>query len=646
MDENISICPSDDLSTRNGYTGIRQATDDVNLDTVLLLSQNDEDMEDDLDNKSLEPLELVQSHQQQNRVTAYLVLASVMAAFGGILFGYDIGIISGALLQLREVFHLDCFQQEVVVSALLLGALIGSLVGGFIIDAIGRRWAIIFNDVIFVIGAIILLVANTFTTLVAGRLIIGFAVSLSVIGECIYISEISPAKRRGSLVSLNELGITVGLLLAYLVNFLFITVRNGWRYMFGLSMIPAIVQGIGMYILPPSPRYLIIRKRDTEARNVLVVLRGSDNVDEELMQITTSIHNEKDYSVCDLFRSVDNMRGRLFIGVGLVFFQQVTGQTNVLYYAPTVFQLVGFKTDSVATLATIGLGGVKALSTIVCLLSVDKVGRRRFLLFGAFCMMVVIMTLGIITQILPSPASENPCRDYKVYDNLTTTDSTPYLTPLSDDNVSASDTSVQKKRTLRHLLGDSREFTHLQNKHIFKRENIFNISANSTDDNNSGSQAAKYVALISLMLYVAAYSIGFGPVTWILLSEIFPSGIRGRATSFATVVNWGTNLVISLTFLNLVNGLGISWTFILYGFICAASIVFVYLFVPETKNRSLEQVSADINRSSLYNQSAHRCHLLPCCHDSRQLHISHSNYSEVDRTSNMASLESIPSSLI
>ncbi|XP_070556195.1 solute carrier family 2, facilitated glucose transporter member 10-like isoform X2 [Ptychodera flava] len=703
--------------------------------TVLLLSQTDDEFEDAQDDKSMEPFELdelrpvnqVQSHADDGKITGYLVLASIMAAFGGILFGYDIGIISGAMLQLQTEFQLTCLNQEVVVCALLLGALIGSIVGGVIIDAIGRRLTIIINAGIFIVGALIITLASSYVTLVIGRLILGFAVSLSVIAECIYISEISPTKRRGSLVSLNELGITMGLLLAYLVNFLFINVHEGWRYMFGLSMVPAVIQGIGMIMLPPSPRYLLIKKREDEARIVLQKVRGCLDVEDELVQIRTAMRTERDYSMCDLFKSIDNMRGRMMIGIGLVFFQQVTGQTNVLYYAPTVFQMLGFQSNSAATLATVGLGFVKALATIVCLLCVDRAGRRRFLMVGTLSMAMVITLLGIATKLLPMTDLKPACVSVPLvlpsnspFPNGVTT-AMPVSANATTLSLSHSETSTnhtdnvfrrsvmdqtfiafqekistfytnenpniqngglasehrdhnsgQRSQVIGHPSRDiaKREVRvqHLQLSSIYKdrvflerflRDTNQLNNSNETESNvdsdvekfsQAGTVAAKYIALVSLMCYLAAYSFSFGPVTWILLSEIFPSGIRGRATSFATIFNWGINLIMSLTFLQLMNEVGISWTFILYGVICVISAVFVYLFVPETKNRSLEQVSAELNNSIL-KKTRKRCRLLSCCHRKNlALPISHGRYAElrrgqtVDSVSHLAPFDFIPDS--
>ncbi|KAK3089696.1 hypothetical protein FSP39_005693 [Pinctada imbricata] len=522
--------------------------------------------------------------------SCYVVLASVMASLGGILFGYDIGIISGAVLQLREVFCLSCTQQELVISSMLIGAIIGSLSGGFLVDGIGRRRTIIVISVIFVLGAIVLAVSPNYPSLLIGRLILGFAVSVSATGECTYISEIAPAKRRGLLVSLNELGITIGLLLAYLVNYIFISQENGWRYMFGLSCIPAFIQFAGMVFLPPSPRYLMLRNKDDQAESVLLKLRGysKTKAEKELEMIRVSIASEQSNGCTDLLSSVDNMRGRMFIGAGLVFFQQCTGQPNVLYYAPTIFEAVGFESHSASTLATVGLGFVKVVMTVISLCCVDRWGRRKFLLLGASLMALGILTLGLVSHLNDHTQDANPCLDNS---HCFLNTSQPFL-PTSS--------------SIEHHLPNEQDPLH-NNDLTHPNSSFSNISSNASLYSNltdvtkkhihiHGSMLGKIAAFSSLVLYVAAYGFSFGPVTWLVLSEIFPASVKGRAVAFTTVLNWGTNLVVSSTFLDVMNEIGVSWTFVIFSIVCVLSVLFVYTSVPETKGKSLEQISNDLKR--------------------------------------------------
>ncbi|XP_076088552.1 solute carrier family 2, facilitated glucose transporter member 10-like isoform X1 [Mytilus galloprovincialis] len=517
----------------------------------------------------------------------YVLAASVMASLGGILFGYDIGIISGAILQLKEKFCLSCFDQELVVSSMLFGALLGSCFGGMIIDWFGRRFTIIVNAGIFTIGAVIAAGAPVFYVVVIGRVVLGFAVSVSAIAECIYISEIAPAKRRGLLVSLNELGITCGLLIAYLVNYACIDIENGWRYMFVISVIPAVIQGIGMIFLPPSPRFLMLHKQESKAEAVLLKLRGGCNVEKEIDNIRTAVYHEKNTHCCDIFSKSNNMRGRLFIGAGLVFFQQFTGQPNVLYYASTILQAVGFHTDSAATLATVGLGGVKVLMTIVALLCVDRWGRRKFLLVGATLMGISLLVLGLVTHYDSGESITNPCQD---------------------------DMFCQSFNSSSVLLNSSLEIqTHVREVTV-----ISNFTANTTvypilPFKLHGDDAGRVMAFTALLTFVAAYGFSFGPISWLVLSEIFPSAIRGRAIALTTTLNWGTNLVISAVFLDMINGFGVSGTFFFFSSVCVVSVIFIFTTIPETKGKSLEQISEEMNKRSIISgMKAHCFRCLRC----------------------------------
>ncbi|XP_019619677.1 PREDICTED: solute carrier family 2, facilitated glucose transporter member 12-like [Branchiostoma belcheri] len=605
---------------------------------------SDMDTTEDKDGEAIEMEEL--QHRQENRTydgitTGYVLLASVMAALGGVLFGYDIGIVSGALLQLREELQLGCFQQEMVVSSMLMGAVIGSLTGGFIVDRFGRRSAIIVNAGVFVCGAMTLALAQSYAVLVTGRLVVGFAVSLSAIAECIYISEIAPSSKRGMLVSLNELGITLGILVAYLVNFLFISVPNGWRWMFGLSSLPAIAQGLGMVFLPPSPRYLIINRQEEKAQQVLRQLRGS-SVDVELNNIKNSLQTEQKFGVFDLFRTAGNMRGRMVIGTGIVFFQQFTGQPNVLYYAPTIFQLVGFQSNTAATLATVGLGIVKVLSTIVSLCLVDRFGRRKFLLAGATVMAVSILILGVITHSFPASEFKRPCESGNdTLPGSTHTRDVIFPATLFEPTLRYGNT-VTSPVTVRGIRQKSKKnfiwtsgvdlmsgsgaqlIRRVLRKHpnaVSSVEFVGNETEDGTELEVMVPDSAKGISLLTLMVFVAAYAFGFGPVSWLVLSEIFPVNVKGRAVALTTVLNWGTNLVISLSFLNLVESVGISVVCQGYAVMGVIAAVFILLVVPETKNRTLEQISHDLETRSVCGRLNQ---WLACCRGglSRRRHAS------------------------
>ncbi|EDV23116.1 uncharacterized protein TRIADDRAFT_58068 [Trichoplax adhaerens] len=429
--------------------------------------------------------------------TKTVLWASLISAIGGLLFGYDIGkiyfspkfnfneiyyslhnyasVISGAILQLQKVFNLNCIERERIVGVMLAGAVGGSIVGGYMIDKLGRWTSILLNSIVFIIGALVMSLAHNYATLIVGRILIGFAVAISAMAECVYIAEIAPSNRRGSLITLNELFITLGLLLAYLINYIFIDVANGWRFMFGLSALPAVFLAVSTYFLPNSPRWLLTRGRERDALTTLQKIRETNDVTTEFQLIKESLSAENasiattrskksfrnsaylaSYTFRSLFSSQGKLRKRLGIVVLLALFQQLTGQPNILYYAPTIFKSIGFSNGSDATLATVGLGMIKTIFTFIVLLGIDKI------------------------------------------------------------------------------------------------------------------------------------------VTWILISELFPPGIKGRASSVASLTNWLTNFLISFTFLDLSDSIGLSALFFIYGGISFISVGFIVSQVPETKRKTLEEISTDM----------------------------------------------------
>lgn len=271
--------------------------------------------------------------------SAIVYVAACVAAVGGLLFGYDMGIISGAKVQMQRDLGLQCWHISAIVAFLPVGAFFASLVGGYLVDKYGRRFSIVANAFLFTLGALLLAFSSRFPLLLVGRFLLGFAVSLSAIAECIYISEISTPEKRGMLVSLNELAITVGILLAFLVNYIFADVPGGWRVMFGLSSAVAVVQGVAMAFLPRTPQFLMIKRMDSEAEGVLRRLQITSNIRQTLTNIRLSLAEERSQSfVSVLCSNADNIGSRLFIGFGLVFFQQFSGQPNIIYYANDVFK--------------------------------------------------------------------------------------------------------------------------------------------------------------------------------------------------------------------------------------------------------------------------------------------------------------------
>jgi SP family galactose:H+ symporter-like MFS transporter len=330
--------------------------------------------------------------------TKFVYVAAAFAALGGLLFGYDTGVISGALIFIQKTFALSTFHQELVVSVVLVGACFGALSGGRLSDRFGRRGMLIFTAATFILGAIICAVAANVTMLIVGRAIVGLGIGFASSTVPLYISEVSPAEARGWQVSLFQFAITVGILAAYLVDYAF-SGAGSWRWMLGLAVVPGAALGLGMLVLPESPRWSAQRGNLEKARSVLVKVRGTKDVDAEMREIEATLHQAHEHGrLSDLW--LPEVRPAMVIGIGLAIFQQVTGINTVIYYAPKIIQSAGISSASGAILATAGIGLVNVLMTIVSMWLIDRVGRRPLLLTGIAGM---IVSLGVLGYAFHSP---------------------------------------------------------------------------------------------------------------------------------------------------------------------------------------------------------------------------------------------------
>jgi sugar porter (SP) family MFS transporter len=322
-----------------------------------------------------------------------VITIAAIAATGGLLFGFDTGVISGALLFIKKEWLLSEVSQGWVVSAVLIGAIIGSATSGKLSDRFSRKNVIIVTAIIFFLGSIGTGLAPNVEWLIAGRVIIGIAIGVASFTVPLYISEISPSNVRGALVSLNQLAITVGIVVSYLVDYAFAGVEHGWRYMFLVGVIPSLILGIGMYYLPRTPRWLMSNNREEEARKVLNRINAGHHVEEEITEMKNALKEEGAGRFRDLL--VPWLRPALIIGIAMMLIQQLTGINTVIYYAPTIFQMAGFASEAAAISATIIVGVINVLFTIVSIWLLDKVGRRPLLLGGLSGMIISLAALGI-----------------------------------------------------------------------------------------------------------------------------------------------------------------------------------------------------------------------------------------------------------
>src|SRR3990167_271897 len=331
--------------------------------------------------------------ESENLMAVYLVCA--IAALAGLLFGFDTGIISGALLFIEQGFTLSTVMKELIVSSVLLGAMAGSLLSGRLTDLYGRRLVILIISGLFIIGTLIASLATSVQFILIGRLCIGFAIGIGSYTAPLYIAEVAQLELRGGLVSLNQLAITIGIMCSYFINYAFTNTQGSWRLMFAIGLIPAVFLAIGMIFLPESPRWLIKQKRHEEARKILRRLRGKHNVAHELNAIENGL-SVREAGLKEVFSAT--IRPVLFLGMMLGFLQQVTGINTIIYYAPTIFQLAGFQDSRSAILATAGIGVVNVIATIFAVLYLDKLGRRTLLLVGLVGMCLSLLSLSLAFQ--------------------------------------------------------------------------------------------------------------------------------------------------------------------------------------------------------------------------------------------------------
>lgn len=326
----------------------------------------------------------------------FVIYVAAIAAMGGLLFGYDTGVISGAMLFIEKKWTLTPFDKGWIVSSVLVGAVLGSAFSGRIADKFGRKKVIIVTAVIFFLGSIFSAAANSPEMLIWSRILIGLAIGVASFTVPLYISEISPTNIRGALVSMNQLAITIGILGSYFIDQYFASFTLSWRLMFFVGVIPSILLAIGMIFLPDTPRWLVFAGKDDEARKIIAKIESEDKAEQELNIIKNSIKEESGSSYLDLLKP--SLKPALIIGIGLMFFQQMTGINTIIYYAPTIFKMAGFVSETAAIAATVSVGIVNVLLTVVSMFLIDRLGRKPLLYGGLVGMTAGLMLLGLAFQ--------------------------------------------------------------------------------------------------------------------------------------------------------------------------------------------------------------------------------------------------------
>ncbi|MBN2485210.1 MAG: sugar porter family MFS transporter [Bacteroidales bacterium] len=333
--------------------------------------------------------------KEKKSINWNLIVIAIIASTGGLLFGFDTGVISGALPFLKQSWALTTGQQEWITTAVLVGAFLGAIFGGRLTDILGRKKIIIYTSIIFAIASILCGISPSPAFLIVSRILIGVAIGISSIAVPLYISEISPAKIRGALVSSFQLMITIGILVSYFSDLAFADESNpfSWRWMFYVGVFPAIVLFVGMIFMPETPRWLLSKGRNEEGEKVLKKVENPSDFQDSLKKINEEI--EKDKSAArfkDIF--VATWKTPIFIAIGIMFVQQFVGINTVIYYAPTIFLLAGFSGAKAAIAATVSVGTINVLSTVVSMFLIDKLGRRKLYFIGLVGMCLSLVALG------------------------------------------------------------------------------------------------------------------------------------------------------------------------------------------------------------------------------------------------------------
>jgi sugar porter (SP) family MFS transporter len=463
------------------------------------------------------------SEKNKYNKSVVVVIASI-AATGGLLFGFDTGVISGAIPFLQEYFDLTDSQVENITALGLIGAVVGAIVTGRLSDYLGRKKVILASAFVFATGAVWTGLAPTVTQLMISRFYLGLAIGVSSFAVPLYISEISPTKIRGTLVSMFQLLITVGILTAYLSDNALADNNNleCWRPMLWVGVIPALVLFIGMFFLPETPRWLISKGREEEGEKVLRRVEDPSLIENSMaamrhdMAIDASQAGWK-----EIFKPW--LRNALIIAIGIMFFQQFVGINTVIYYSPKIFLAAGFEGAEAAIAASVIVGAVNVFFTIVSLFVIDRLGRRKLYFLGLTGIAVALISMGL-GFMLPG--------------------------------------------------------------------------------------VTKWFLVVSVLVYIAFFAISLGPLGWLIISEVFPTRVRGLGASIGSLSNWGFNTLVVWTFYKMASAIGnakdvvvpegrdlsdvcpncVGSVFWIFAAVALIGIVWGYYFIPETKGISLEKI--------------------------------------------------------
>jgi sugar porter (SP) family MFS transporter len=507
----------------------------------------------------------------------YVYIVSLVVALGGFLMGFDASVISGVNRFIELEFELTKIQLGWAVASLTLSATIAMMIAGPLSDRISRKRVLTLAAILYSISAIGSAFAPSFWFLVVARMIGGLGVGASLIVAPMYIAEIAPTKIRGSLVSINQLNIVMGISVAFFTNYMILQLGQSdmawaqalqfdaynWRWMLGLETLPAVLYFVGLFFVPNSPRWLMMNDRDDEAMDVFTKVNGREKAKDVYKLVKESFEKEKDQEkrkLRDLFKPA--LKLVLLVGVVIGVLQQITGINAVFFYAPIIFEQTGIGTDA-SFVQAILVGLTNLVFTVLAILFIDRLGRKPLLIGGvggiALCMLVLAFAFSSATYSLEQDSMTE----------LPTEINQQQLSPMFGV---VYDNDLSFKQALSDNLG----------------EDV--AAAYESQLITAAADINATLILICILGFVASFAISLGPIMWVLFSEIFPNSIRGLAISFVGLINSAVSFSVQLVFPWELANFGSSITFLIYGIFAVAGLIFIITVVPETKGKSLEEL--------------------------------------------------------
>ena len=506
---------------------------------------------------------------------------ALIVALGGFLMGFDASVIAGVVGAIELEFGLSKIQLGWSVSSLSLTATLGMLLSGPLSDRIGRRPVLMVAAVLFAVSAVTSAIAPDFLSFILARMLGGFGVGAALIIAPMYIAEIAPPEQRGRMVSINQLNIVIGISAAFFSNYLILSLGEsgaawattfgldtiGWRWMLGVEAIPAVAYFFALFLVPESPRWLLMQGRDDDAKVVVERVRGPEESETLLAQVQASLAAEEKLGQVS-FRTLLHPSLRLVLTIGLAvgILQQATGINAVFFYAPMIFEQSGVGTNA-AFMQAVLVGLVNLVFTVLAMALIDKLGRRPLLGVGlggiAVCMLVLSYGFGSASYRLEPAAIDALPGEIDRAQIATVVDTT-------------FDSDVAFRDAVRAAIG----------------ADVY--TAFESDLVKAAINVNSWLILLAILGFVASFAMSIGPIMWVLFSELFPNRVRGVAISFVGLVNSAVAFLVTLVFPWELETLGNSLTFLVYAGIALVGLVFVMRILPETKGRSLEELEASL----------------------------------------------------